>query len=296
MLQSTALDGAIALAAYFLNERFQLVPQKAFAGQLIVSVSCSLFRGVAENYFPSQNNPIRREFYYLGSGFLLGLGGYLGGMPGKVNFLSVVTLVGLKGGTSCFFAGRSLDKPSSQLLGNKNWIDLTSSELQSVIDDLQKQYEVYENQDNPPSGYVINFFKKGNIFSLTPMGKRNRGERLSGTPQGHPVSCVLCQLDSVRISSQHCLVKSLSNRPLLIDYPPTVSWFQMSPENQEALLRDAQKVYAELKSILNDEAIYLELHCGSSGGQTQWHTHLRFERERGSWRNVNWIDPLKQMH
>lgn len=67
----------------------------------------------------------------------------------------------------------------------------------------------------------------------------------------------------------------------------------MTTENKEVLLKDAQKVIKAFNEVMDGEELYLELHCGSSGGQTQWHTHLRFERTQGSWRGVSWWDQIK---
>jgi len=221
------------------------------------------------------------KFYYPLAFCVLGSFGYLTGIPNTINLLSASLLTGV------VYYLHPL--PNATF----DWSSKTKTELQNVIEAINQKYQNLENNQLPPAGYQLNLFQNGKPFSIKPVGQRKKGVPLQGSPTKHPDNCALCSTKFKSLSPKFKLVQSNSNRPLIIDTaPPTLNWFQMTPENQLDMLIQAQKINQMLKTFLKDEHFYLEFHCGSPGGQTQWHTHLRIERN-GLWNGISWWDQIQ---
>lgn len=187
--QPIAVNGVLALAAYLLNERYSYFPKETFAIQLVESVSCSVLRGVSHHYHLDEKCLYEKEVYYLGHALIVGMTGCMGKMSVQTAFLSAALLSGGQVISHSLFRASTSNAPPQK----------TPEELRKVIDDLQKEYEIHEEKDNPPGGYVINLFKGDKSFTLSPRGNRNKGERLSGTPASHPGNCNLCQAESIQV-------------------------------------------------------------------------------------------------
>ena len=193
----------------------------------------------------------------------LGLAGYFSGLNHRVNFLATGILIfsQLIFGY-CFSAESAVLIPSSNVTASPRveWSQLDEIELRSIVEAIDDKYQEYEKMENPPEGYVVNIFHGNERFDVRPSGgTRAKGSLLSGSPIKHPSGCPLCAKETRAfiIEPRFKLIKSLNNRPLIINEPPTVNWFQMSIEDQVGMLLAAQKIYRNLGMVQNGVTTFL---------------------------------------
>jgi hypothetical protein len=246
----------------------------------------------------SMRNPTLKKLQLPLTFLTVGAVGYYSGAATIANLITTALLTGfayyyLKEKTPQNRASNPTISPNPPSVVSRNWSDKTAAELTSIIENVDKLYQDYERQNVPPGSYCVNFFKNEEPFTLSTHGTRAKGTPLLGSPATHTAPCDLCKTDSKKLSADFKLLRSLSNRPLIIDSTsPTVNWFQMPKEKQLKMLIEAQQVQKKLQPLIGKNQLYLELHCGSNAGQTQWHTHLRFELI-SSWRGLDWWDRIE---
>lgn len=140
--------------------------------------------------------------------------------------------------------------------------------LKQLSDDFCFQEKIL-----PYEGYRVLFEETPTLRGrLIPMGSVRTTPDLSGMP-GEDYSCPFCapDLKASQVFEDHCRqIHSHSGQLLLIPDTHYSHWFAMPIEEQEKLLRHA----LELRSVQKSAAL-MELHCGSAGYQTVFHTHLR---------------------
>ncbi|WP_420420534.1 hypothetical protein [Simkania sp.] len=261
---------------------------KALAAQTAVAIGLTILQ-------KSTENPTLKKLQFPLMFLTIGTVGYYAGAAAIVNLIGTTLLTGSayyylkeKPTESSTSNANSTETTSTSPAASHTWSDKTPKELESIIDSVDQLYRDYEKQDKPPGSYCVNFFKNDKPFSVSTHATRDKGTPLIGSPETHSAPCSLCKADSKKLSDDFKLLCSLSNRPLIIDSTsPTVNWFQMPKEKQLKMLIEAQQVQKKLQPLIGKDQLYLELHCGSHAGQTQWHTHLRFELT-SSWKGLNW--------
>ena len=102
---------------------------------------------------------------------------------------------------------------------------------------------------------------------------------LSGVPEDkdgyQKNACPFCKstVKVIKAFEEHCrAIRSHSGQTLLIPNKHYAHWFEMPVEEQLTLLKAALDLR---KTDPKPDKGPLELHCGSAGYQTVFHTHLR---------------------
>jgi hypothetical protein len=151
--------------------------------------------------------------------------------------------------------------------------------LKNLLVRLNAAYAKKE-ASTPYEGYRVLFEEKPNFQArLIPMGGLRKTAKLSGAPdndrQYQAKDCPFCTSD-VKVhrvfQDRNRAIVSRSGQILLIPDKHYSHWFEMPVEDQLKLLEhalDQRKLYSSSKHPP------MELHCGSAGNQTVFHTHLR---------------------
>jgi hypothetical protein len=154
------------------------------------------------------------------------------------------------------------------------------SELRAALTQLNTEYLAKESFDRP-EGYRVLFEEKPTFQAqLVPMGNNFRKtDSLSGVPENknsyQENHCPFCSstVKVIKIFEDHCqAIRSHSGQVLLIPNTHYAHWFEMPLEVQLTLLKHALELR---KTDVHSNQHPLELHCGSAGYQTVFHTHLR---------------------
>ena len=172
----------------------------------------------------------------------------------------------------------TLSKIKDYLLHNNKKENTKTDLIEKILIDLNKEYEQYENTIRP-EGYQVIFKTKPQLNAkLFPIGEQRTTTQLSGVPENQDAykagNCSFCTsaLKVEQIFSDRCrAILSRSNQVLVIPDTHYAHWFDMPLEVQATLLRhglELRKLHPQLQEPL-------ELHCGSAGAQTVFHTHLR---------------------
>ena len=163
--------------------------------------------------------------------------------------------------------------------------DDETQSLVDVISYLNAEFNRLE-KNSPSKGYRVlityNKENEGYTGELIGVGTRRRGTNID-MPSN---TCSFC--DSADLFSPDFIdddikvVRSLSDRLLLIPEEHIQHWFDVEDDLQEKLILSAISVcsYVERKyrDVLTTEDSYIfEFHVGKSAGQTVSHVHLRVE-------------------
>lgn len=148
--------------------------------------------------------------------------------------------------------------------------------LKNLLGSIEEKFLGAENFPFPPAGYsvIIHYEKVSGRFAAE---VHSYGNRIAGTKLPMPFSsdCPFCFEGDLKI------IRSNSNRALLIPSEHIPHWFAASKELQTHLLLSAIEAAEIIENlfpgILTTEREYLfELHVGTAANQTIPHLHLRF--------------------
>ncbi len=151
------------------------------------------------------------------------------------------------------------------------------SELRDALVKLNVEYAKREALA-PSQGYRVIFEESPRFQAqlISMGGRRDKGTELSGLPQAERAyQCPFCTTD-VKIhqvfQDQSMAIVSQSGQLLVVPKKHYAHWFKMPLETQLELLQHGMELRKK-NSLAQKKP--LELHCGSAGFQTVFHTHLR---------------------
>ena len=163
---------------------------------------------------------------------------------------------------------------TQQIILNSNyihWQDLPDTEIQDLFSKIQKVY-----QDSLGNGYLVSFGSNpGKGVSISYSGQRQVNEPL---PQLDQNNCIFCNQDidknetQLNKSQPFYELSSLSNQILVIPKKHYAHWFSSPIDVQILLFKHALELRSNFPLNIKNN---IELHCGSSAGQTIPHIHLR---------------------
>lgn len=165
--------------------------------------------------------------------------------------------------------------------------------ISDVIKAANLQYSQMEN-NNPREGYIVQFYGTGDQLTFNLEGRggsRDRNALLSGIPQVIG-SCPFCSEELAKnplrlnitniipptqrdtVDAVNAIASVISNRGQVLFVPEQhfPHWFNVPIEIQTTLLQAAIALREKHPESRN---IPIELHCGSAGRQSVFHTHVR---------------------
>lgn len=152
---------------------------------------------------------------------------------------------------------------------SSSWAEVQTNELSKLLGKIQ---EVFENEN--AGGFVITFNDlPSEGANITLIGKRAPGENLPQISTLDPKKCIFChEIDQSDANDEIRNITSLSKQVLVIPNKHYNHWFETPTHLQLKLFLKAAKMRQENPSGVQKK---MELHCGSTAGQTVAHTHFR---------------------
>jgi len=183
----------------------------------------------------------------------------------------------------------------------KCWTEWDYYEISRVVTDIKN-----ELNQSQAGGFVIKIGNSiSNNYEITKYDQNQRYSPKASLIEPTRCSqkkCNLCKSEnSIRLPSPSFpegfrLVRSLRNRPLIIDNNRSYNWLEMDTDSQIKMIQCAQKIFHLTKELngINKHGSFLELHCGRAGLQTEGHTHLRINNlgiannnpAKDTWNNI----------
>ncbi len=194
--------------------------------------------------------------------------------------------------------GRHHDDATRNGTNYPAWSSFNDERIGQIVDRTRTWYESRGEHGAYPTGVVLKI--KGETPEFSPAGKTSPDQKsflsYDGLDPCSKTTCGFCKSNTGQLAlpnSKLTLVNSRSNNALIVDKnKPTGCWFEMERTDQIQMLQTAQKlVKACAEQGVDVSKVYIEFHCGRSGGQTVGHTHLRLEGFREA--EKNWFERIQ---